>query len=349
MNPFRSSLFIIVMYILSVQANPIIEVFFNELTINPDDSYGWILEFDPQSPPQANYYLTSSSDTAYFTHGYDFGTYLLITSDSLSRPLAVNPAGDVLRLYSQDGIMLDEIAFGNGDTVMVRPPQGEMSISVYNYYEDDTQTIYKYLEAPPTLGGENHLNSCQGYITGLIQDESGQPLANVAVNESSCYSSITHYFNDQDVSTNQQGQFTIHKDARYEKLLFSKEGYQDFTVYQQIWPDSTVDLGVLTMYFVNSLPQKNDAPRPENYHLSQNYPNPFNAQTQITYYLPYSDMVTIAIYNMQGQKLRTLYSGYQEHGRHRLNWDATNLASGIYIYRLHTSETVLSKKCVLIK
>ncbi len=349
MKLIRSSLFIFLIWVLPLAANPIVETYFSELKLNENDPYGWILEFDPQFPPQVGYYLTSSSDTSYFPHDYMSGTFLQITSDSLNKPLAINPTGDVLRLYSNDGYLYDEIVFGTGDTVMVRPPQGDMSISVRDYFEGESQIIYKYLETPPTLGSENRVNFYQGYLTGVVQDEQGQPVSGVAISESECYNSMTHYFNEEGVATDQQGQFTIHKDARFEKLHFSKDGYQSFDIRQQIWPDSTVDLGALTMYLVNALPEKPAAHHPETYQLLQNHPNPFNAQTTITYNLPYSDLVEIAIYDVNGRKLQTLFSGYQQHGWHRINWNAAEQASGLYVYSLQTSETVLYRKCLLIK
>lgn len=350
MKLVHSSAIMLLFLIIYVQANPIIETFFSELTINQNDPYGWVLEFDPNFPPSPYYYLTSSSDTAYFTREYNSGEYLLITSDSLDRPLAINPAGDVVRLYGNDGYMYDEFVFGSGDSVMVRPPQGDMSISVRNYFDnDESQIIYKYLETPPTLGSVNGVNMCQGYLTGIVQDEQGQPLADVSIRESSCYNSMTHSFDEQNVATDQQGKFTIHNYARFEKLQFSKESYQSFELRQQIWPDSTVDLGILTMYLVNGLTDRRPQIHPQNYLLQQNYPNPFNAQTAISYHLPYSDLVEIAIYDLNGKKIQTLFSGYQQYGWHRLHWNAAQQASGLYFYRLQTSETVLSKKCLLIK
>ena len=256
MKTRRFLLFVCLALTVSLLANPVMETPFSELKLDPNNPYGWILEFGPDFPPQAGVYLTSSSDTAYFTHDYPPGTFLLITSDSLSQPLAIHASGDMLRLYSADGYQFDEIVFGNNEDEMVRPPQGDMSISVKKNFEDESQIIYKYLETPPTLGMGNGANSHQGYITGTLQGDDGQPLAGVAITESECYNSPTHYFNEQDVVSDQQGQFTIHKDARFENLHFSKDGYQSFDIRQQIWPDSTVDLGLMTMYVINGLPQK---------------------------------------------------------------------------------------------
>lgn len=81
---------------------------------------------------------------------------------------------------------------------------------------------------------------------------------------------------------------------------------------------------------------------PEDYSLSANYPNPFNPSTTINYGLPERSRVVVAIYNILGQKVRTLYSGEQPGGLYRLIWDGRNdsglpVSSGVYVYRLRAS------------
>lgn len=83
--------------------------------------------------------------------------------------------------------------------------------------------------------------------------------------------------------------------------------------------------------------------------LNQNYPNPFNKETTISYQLPKSSIVTLSIYNTQGQILKTLVNQHQNPGFHNIQWDASNLNSGIYFYRIHTDDFVSIKKCFLVK
>ena len=74
--------------------------------------------------------------------------------------------------------------------------------------------------------------------------------------------------------------------------------------------------------------------------LSQNYPNPFNPSTTIEFALPISSQVDIAIYNILGQKVATLFNGYQTTGYHQVEWNASNFGSGVYFYKITaTSET----------
>ena len=93
---------------------------------------------------------------------------------------------------------------------------------------------------------------------------------------------------------------------------------------------------------------------PEDYALSQNYPNPFNPSTNITFALPEAGEITLAIYNLRGQLVRTLVSGALTAGRHQVVWDSTTdkgiqVASGIYVYRLKAKNFVADKKLVLLK
>ncbi|NIR52986.1 T9SS type A sorting domain-containing protein [candidate division KSB1 bacterium] len=78
---------------------------------------------------------------------------------------------------------------------------------------------------------------------------------------------------------------------------------------------------------------------PENYRLFQNYPNPFNPETVIEYQLPHDGKVTLEIFSILGQKVRTLVDENKSAGYYRLIWDGTNdagqrLASGVYLYRI---------------
>ncbi|MDZ7341962.1 MAG: T9SS type A sorting domain-containing protein, partial [candidate division KSB1 bacterium] len=77
---------------------------------------------------------------------------------------------------------------------------------------------------------------------------------------------------------------------------------------------------------------------PDEIYLAQNYPNPFNASTVISYQLPVSSHVELSICNLLGQKILTLVSEQQVAGIHRFNWEASGLASGMYLYRLEATD-----------
>ncbi len=88
--------------------------------------------------------------------------------------------------------------------------------------------------------------------------------------------------------------------------------------------------------------------------LYANYPNPFNAETQMTYALPVAGAVELAIYNVRGQRVRTLVQGVQAAGRSQIVWDGRNdtgaaLASGVYLSRLASTQGVRVRQLLLIK
>jgi hypothetical protein len=89
---------------------------------------------------------------------------------------------------------------------------------------------------------------------------------------------------------------------------------------------------------------------PTGYTLSQNYPNPFNPSTTINFTLPVTSEVRLAIYNTLGQRVATVLNNQRfTSGTHAVNFDASRLASGVYIYRLEANNFKADRKMVLIK
>ncbi|HPN34010.1 MAG TPA: BACON domain-containing carbohydrate-binding protein [bacterium] len=87
----------------------------------------------------------------------------------------------------------------------------------------------------------------------------------------------------------------------------------------------------------------------QSFYLSHNYPNPFNPCTTIEMTVPRSAYVTLAVYNLKGERIATLVSGEQEPGIHRIVWNAGGFASGVYLYRLEAEGYVQSKKLILMR
>lgn len=104
-------------------------------------------------------------------------------------------------------------------------------------------------------------------------------------------------------------------------------------------PDSTT--GIKEIENGNSVPVS--------FNLSQNYPNPFNPSTRINYSLNKASHVTLKVYNMLGQQVAKLVDGFRNAGSYEITWDASNLASGIYIYRLDADGQAISRKMILMK
>ncbi|TAK56303.1 MAG: T9SS type A sorting domain-containing protein [Bacteroidetes bacterium] len=88
---------------------------------------------------------------------------------------------------------------------------------------------------------------------------------------------------------------------------------------------------------------------PEKFELMQNYPNPFNPITVFSFQLPVSGYVTLKIYNVLGQEIATVLDGMQNAGYQRVEWDAKEFPSGVYLYRLVTETFTDEKRMVIIK
>ncbi len=88
---------------------------------------------------------------------------------------------------------------------------------------------------------------------------------------------------------------------------------------------------------------------PSAYILEQNYPNPFNPSTVISYQLPVNGFVTLVVYDILGNEVKTLVNGTQTAGVHELQFDASSLSNGIYLYRIFAGSFTDAKKMVLVK
>jgi hypothetical protein len=107
---------------------------------------------------------------------------------------------------------------------------------------------------------------------------------------------------------------------------------------------------VFSITFTRNLSVSNEVTEsPNSFTLNQNYPNPFNPTTNISYNLPESGAVTLEVFNVTGQKVATLVNGVRSAGSHTATFDASNLSSGVYMYRLSSGNSVQIRKMLLIK
>src|SRR5690606_4090224 len=85
------------------------------------------------------------------------------------------------------------------------------------------------------------------------------------------------------------------------------------------------------------------------YDLEQNYPNPFNPTTTISYSIPENSFVTIKVFDVLGNEVASLVNEEMETGRHKIDFNAANLSSGVYYYSITAGNFTASKKFILMK
>lgn len=93
----------------------------------------------------------------------------------------------------------------------------------------------------------------------------------------------------------------------------------------------------------------NEKSVPGTFQLSQNFPNPFNPVTMINYKIQIPCKVVLKVYDVMGREIRTMVDGFQSAGQYSVSFNAVNLPSGIYIYKLNAGSNTLVKKMILLK
>jgi len=125
-------------------------------------------------------------------------------------------------------------------------------------------------------------------------------------------------------------------------------GHSDYTVN-----DTEVHIDNVKVFYNTLSGEDIDIPIAKT-ELLGNYPNPFNPSTNISFYLRSYDFVSLDIFNIKGQKIRTLLNQYMNSGVHDINWDGKDdkgktISSGVYFYQLNTKELSETKKMIMIK
>jgi len=88
---------------------------------------------------------------------------------------------------------------------------------------------------------------------------------------------------------------------------------------------------------------------PESHILAGNFPNPFNPTTTIEFNLPQTSLVNVTIYSVTGSKVAQLVNGWRDAGSHQVTFEASDLASGMYLYRIQAGDLTANGKMLLVK
>lgn len=136
--------------------------------------------------------------------------------------------------------------------------------------------------------------------------------------------------------------------------------------YQWVVPQLTIDEGLIRIFMDNvgepytdtsenfsirgaMVSVEDEEAVSRSFNLYPNYPNPFNPSTKISFTLPKASHVSLLIYDIHGKEVDRLLEGEQSAGSHSIEWNASQVASGVYFYRLTAGEFVQTRKMVLLK
>lgn len=123
---------------------------------------------------------------------------------------------------------------------------------------------------------------------------------------------------------------------------------EEVEMYVGLYENTSTGAKIYKRTFVSDVEEINDA-IPSVYRLEQNYPNPFNPSTTIRFSISEQTFVTLEIFNMLGEKVTTLVSEELNAGNYQYSWNAIDLSSGIYMYKIQTSLFTESRKMTLLK
>ena len=127
--------------------------------------------------------------------------------------------------------------------------------------------------------------------------------------------------------------------------------WQDSSIYTMAFVQNDADKTLMNIsrpgMLVGIEPYTSEVPN--TYSLQQNFPNPFNPSTNIKFALPVDEYVTLKVYDMLGNEVKTLVEGVHKAGSYNMYFEGTNLASGIYFYTLKTGSFSETKKMMLVK
>lgn len=228
----------------------------------------------------------------------------------------------------------------------------------------------------------NYENTGMGTVYGLGLDHTSQDTSAAYVCGFSCYimrnshvvvpvelASLTASVNGNNVTINwttatELNNFGFQVDRRVEGQSWAKVGFVNghgTTTEPQTYTftDAGLASGIYNYrikqtdydgsYKYYNLEYAVEVGVPVDFSLSQNYPNPFNPTTKITYSVPVDGFVSISIFNILGEKVSTLVNTNVKAGNYELTFDASGIASGMYLYRMESGDFISVKKMMILK
>ena len=222
---------------------------------------------------------------------------------------------------------------------------GNDSLSAPVWMNDRTTAMFNDDANYPHLIAENNMEADPGFNADIMNQIDSLLVFIVALRENG----TTHpYFYNPSGAAVFPGRWPIPEDLSYTNTALLTAGTDGLPLGDLNWFPDKKDI------FDTKVEPEESNVMPKEFTLTQNYPNPFNPETKISFSLKKSSYVTLEVFNMLGQKVKTLVDKQKPAGFYRVSWDGTNeqglkMSSGIYYYTIKVGSVTESKKMMLLK
>jgi hypothetical protein len=297
----------------------------------------WLLLFTHLMPAQSNDYFPLSVGS-YFKYQYsstdyysDMGMY--VSQKNQSGVVIFNILSSVKTDSSINWSVKETDSIYTESKIIFN---GETDTSYYSI-ESTTFTLFESLDSLHKLKASSNLSGIWdsptnwhppsiGYVTGL------------SINR---YSSINYLSQHNFIMPVAFGDSLLFESKIGLTKASSYFNKGPIEIYEYHWIADLVDDSIATDIKKEIIPA--------NFYLYQNYPNPFNPNTVISYSLPSGSILKLTVYNALGQIVKVLDKGFKNAGNYSVTFNASNIPSGIYFYKLESGQFTQVKKMILIK
>jgi len=289
--------------------------------INSNGSTSSIARKGASNTPAYSLNRESSNNFKFYVH---LGSWL----DSYSSTTVTN-VGEwyhVAGVYNGSEIMI----YVNGVLESARSTSGSISTTTDNFY----------------IGGDLDTPGWGEFFNGSVEELS---VWSKALTEAQIQTVMNDSLSSAYYQTSDSGLVAYWKFDELEDLGVNSDGaddVRDLSIYGNhidLEGDAFIEIGGPTE--VESISNE----IPTEYSLEQNYPNPFNPSTTISFSIPEVSFVTLKVFNSLGEEIETLVTKQLSAGSYKYDWNAINLPSGVYFYKLQTEKFVETKKMILLK
>ena len=237
--------------------------------------------------------------------------------------------GNYWHLGSTSLVDIDEDGMPEEVTGLYSPPSLDVVFPAEyeNSWEDSTSVVFPGFPVVEEI--ETSTSVIDGWGTLITPDGFSEPALRVR-EEFRLYDSATMELTETYVDID-----IVSLSGRSVGILLNEDGTideVDYFIDTEVQPTPVESEGV-----------------PESFVLAQNYPNPFNPSTQISYELGVATAVKLSVYSLDGKLVKTLVNGTQPAGSHQVPFDASELSSGLYLYRIETNQFTQTRMMSFIK